>query len=349
MSGREKIKNLAADELRARLGEMGEPAYRAAQIMKWLYDAGAESFEEMTNLPAALREGLGERFDVVSLKASKVEQSPDGAKKILYELCDGQTIESVLIPDGGRLTLCVSSQSGCALGCRFCLTGARGFRRNLEPAEIIDQVIVSEKLAAPGGRITNIVFMGMGEPLLNFENVVRALRTLTSPDAMGISPRRITVSTAGIAGRIARFGSLGLARLAVSLNAPDAELRARIMPVTRRHSFEELMDACRNYSSPLRGRITFEYVLLAGINDSEKDAEKLGRLIEGIQCKINIIPFNECSELEYKRPGEAEIERFHAILRGRGCDVLLRDSRGAQISAACGQLGGVRLGETQEE
>ncbi len=346
MSAKEKIKNLSPDELRVRMEQMGEPAYRADQILKWLYEAKADSFDAMTNLSSLLRRQLSEAFEVISVRPLKVECASDGAKKILYELGDGRTIESVLIPGGGRLTLCVSSQAGCALGCRFCLTGRRGFRRNLEAAEIIDQVMVSRKEAGPVAEITNIVFMGMGEPFLNFANVVRALQTLTSPGAMGIAPRRITVSTSGITDRVRQFGRLGLGRLAVSLNAPDGKLRARIMPVTRRYPLKKLLDACRNYKSPVRGKITFEYVLLEGLNDSERDAEKLGRLLKGIQCKINLIPFNECEELEYRRPGEAGIERFHGILRDRGYDVLLRDSRGKEISAACGQLGGIEVGKT---
>lgn len=334
------IIDLTPEELVEFALSIGEKPFRGKQLSKWLYDGKASSFDEMLNIPAALRSVLNEGFQITPLREDKKLTSPDGTTKFLFRLRDGLTIESVLIPDeDDRTTLCVSSQAGCPLGCRFCKTGAGGFKRNLEHGEIVGQLIHASR-ALPSERLSNIVFMGMGEPFLNFKTVTKALHTITSPEGFAMSPSRITVSTSGIADKIIPFGELGLAGLAVSLNAASNTLRSEIMPVNKSHPISALMAACRDYPEGRLGKITFEYVLLAGVNDSEKAADALMRLVSGIMCKINLIPFNECPGIPYRRPTRTVVERFRTKLVDRGFDVYTRVSRGTEISAACGQLSG---------
>jgi 23S rRNA (adenine2503-C2)-methyltransferase len=340
MKTKEKIKNLSAAELLERVGELGEPRFRARQISEWLYQKNASSFEEMSNLSKTLRDKLDKKFDIDSVKLSKEEKSKDYTRKFVFELADGERIECVLIPFEDRLTLCVSSQAGCKLGCKFCLTGSGGFSRNLETGEIVDQIVAIRRMLAADQRLTNLVFMGMGEPFNNFDNLVKALETITSADGIGISPRRITVSTVGIVDKIKKFGEMDLANLAISLNAADEKTRTLIMPVSRKYPISKIIEACREYPLGTRDKITFEYVLLGGINDSEENAKKLSGLLHGIPCKINLIPFNEFPGAEFRSPGRETVEQFREIVLRQGIDVFVRRSRGQDISAACGRLGG---------
>jgi 23S rRNA (adenine2503-C2)-methyltransferase len=335
------IKKLTFDELKTTLGEMGLKGYRAGQISSWIYKHYVVSFEEMTNIGKAERDQLAAVFSITAPSLLQAERSSDGTRKFLFGLDDGHTIESVLIPDDDRQTLCISSQVGCQQACRFCLTGQGGFIRNLVFSEITDQVLeVSHILKKDGARgITNIVLMGMGEPLANFEEVIKAIRVITSDRALGFSGRRLTLSTNGL---IPEIEALGRARvkvnLAVSLNATTDETRDRIMPVNRRYPLKDLLAACARFPLDPRRRITFEYVLLKGVNDTEDDALRLTRMIKGIKCKVNLIPFNPFPGSEYKRPDETAVKRFQKILQDRHFTALVRESRGRDISAACGQL-----------
>ncbi|MFA6451333.1 MAG: 23S rRNA (adenine(2503)-C(2))-methyltransferase RlmN [bacterium] len=349
MKTKEQIKNLTLAALIERLGDLGEPRFRAKQIFEWIYQKNAASFDEMSNLSKTLRDKLDKQFSLNSVKLAAQEKAGDGTRKFVFELWDGERIECVMIPAEDRLTLCVSSQAGCKLGCKFCLTGSGGFSRNLEQGEIVDQVIMARRLAGEDQRLTNLVFMGMGEPFNNYENLVKALETITSEGGLGISPRRITVSTVGIVERIVEFGELDLANLAISLNAVDEKTRTLIMPVNRRYPMAKVIAACREYPLRARDRITFEYVLLAGVNDSEENARKLSGLLKGIPCKINLIPFNEFPGSEFKSPGAATVERFRETVLKHGIDVFVRRSRGQEISAACGRLGGRPVDKRQED
>jgi len=332
---------LAPEELWEILSKHAFKKYRANQIYKWLYTHHAQSFEEMTNITKAEREMLSQIFDISALRVVRTETSSDGTRKFLFQLVDGHTIESVLIPDKDRQTLCVSSQVGCQQACRFCLTGSSGFTRNLKSFEIADQVLeISRFLEQAETRgITNIVLMGMGEPLANFEEVVKALKVITSENGLGFSPRRVTVSTDGLVPEIAKLGKCGVkVNLAVSLNATCDDVRDSIMPVNRRYSLKVLLDACRRFPLEPRRRITFEYVLLKGVNDSPVDAQRLVKLLGGIKCKVNLIPFNPFPGSDFKRPDDEALRRFQKILLDHHFTAPVRESRGRDISAACGQL-----------
>jgi 23S rRNA (adenine2503-C2)-methyltransferase len=345
---RKNIKAYTLSELEAALTGVGLRKYRAGQIMEWIYRHHARGFEEMTNIAKADRDLLTQRFSIAALALLRMERSSDGTRKFLFGLEDGHTIESVLIPDEDRNTLCISSQVGCAQACRFCLTGSGGFQRNLEAFEIADQVLEVDALLGsetvePGTewrkRITNIVFMGMGEPLANLDNVVRALQVITAEKGLGFSPRRVTVSTDGLVPGIERLGRSGVkVNLAVSLNATTDEVRDRIMPVNRRYPIKELLAACGRFPLEPRRRITFEYVLLRDVNDSKEDAVRLARMLKGIQCKVNLIPFNPFPGSEFRRPDDGTVRDFQKILLDRHYTAPVRESRGRDISAACGQL-----------
>ena len=322
---------------------LGLEPYRARQLRDWIYRKRASTFEEMTNISKGVREVLKEKAFIGEPALLEARHGADGTAKLLLELHDGHHVESVIIPEEDRLTLCVSSQVGCALGCRFCLTGTGGLVRNLTPGEIVSQVMAAEKLLSSGSpserRLTNIVFMGMGEPLANFEAVSEALRRLTNPEWMAFSSRRITVSTAGLVPGIRKLAAGGLkVRLAVSLNATTDELRNEIMPINRRYPIGELLEACREYPLTPRDRITFEYVMLRSMNDSPEDAKRLVKLLKGIPCKVNLIPFNEFPGAEYRRPTSDNVKAFQELLMSRNFTALVRQSKGADISAACGQL-----------
>src|ERR1700690_3519847 len=330
------LKALSRDDVESFIKNAGLPSFRSRQILHWIYERYAQSFEEITELSKKLREELAEKAYISNLTLLNRMTSHDGTEKFLFGLEDGETIESVLIPDEERLTLCISSQVGCAMGCVFCLTGKSGLKRNLGPHEIIDQVISVNRMILPR-RITTIVLMGMGEPLANFDNVVEALRRMTG--VMVISPRRITLSTAGIVPRIAELGQLGLkVNLAISLNATTDSVRDVIMPINKTYPIKALLDTCRKLPLQQTRKITFEYVMLKDINDSTADAKKLVRLLHGIQSKINLIPFNPYTDCEYERPDDAGVLRFQEILAKAEVTVIIRKSKGRDILAACGQL-----------
>jgi len=334
------IKNLTVEELSAFIAHLGKEKFRATQIIKWVYQKGAKTFDDMTNLAKDFREALKGVAFISSIQATKVEVSKDGTKKYLFKLSDGNSIESVLIPDEDRLTLCISSQVGCPLDCGFCVTGSGGFVRNLETSEIINQICAVQDDLPEDAQLTNIVLMGMGEPLLNYDNVLKALKIMTYGDGLSFSTRKITVSTSGIVPEMLRLGSETTANLAVSLNATTDEIRSRLMPVNKKYPLSKLLSACREYPLPPRRRITFEYILIKGINDSLEDAKRLARLLRGIPCKINLIPYNEHEGSEFRRPSDGAIRAFQEILQNVGYTALLRTSKGLDISAACGQLRG---------
>ncbi len=330
------LKSLSKQELEAFIEELGLPAFRAKQILHWIYEKYAQSIQDITELSKDLREKLSEKAYISNLGLLDRQISKDGTEKFLFGLEDGETIESVLISDEDRLTLCISSQIGCAMRCRFCLTGKMGLKRNLDAHEIVDQIISANRIIKPR-KITNIVFMGMGEPLANFDNVTNALWRIT--ELMNISPKRITLSTSGIAPKILEFPKKApMVNLAISLNATTDEVRDYIMPVNKTYPLKVLLEACRKFPLPTRRRITFEYVMLKGMNDTPEDAKRLVKLLKGIPSKVNLIPFNPYEGSEFKRPDDESVLRFQNILIEGQLTALIRKSKGQDISAACGQL-----------
>lgn len=335
------IKDLCFKDLVEFLLEHEHPAYRARQICQWLFQKRAISFGEMTNLSASLRAELEQQFAIGRLKTLRRVASRDGTVKFLFGLNDNESIESVLIAESHRLTLCISTQAGCGLGCTFCATAVLGLKRNLTAAEIVDQVIEAARTLGPGQRLTHIVLMGMGEPLANYAHVVRALEILTDGDwGVGIAPRRVTLSTVGLVPQIHKLMEETRVNLAISLHAANDELRGQLMPVNRKYPLKQLLDCCRALPLPRRKRITFEYVLLRGVNDSEGDARQLAMLLRGIPSKVNLIPFNPHPGSKYSRPTDQEIGRFQMTLRDAGVQINVRRPRGDDIQAACGQLQG---------
>lgn len=334
-----EVKGLTRAELEQELQEMGEPRYRAAQLFQWIYKGRAGSFEAMSNLPKALRRSLAERFTLKTLPILEEDRSQDGTRKFLFGLEDGNQIESVLIRGEDRLTACLSTQAGCALACAFCLTGVMGFKRHLKAWEIVGQIPALQERLQGEERITHIVLMGMGEPLHNYEATVQALRIMTEKEGPAFSPRRITLSTVGFPEELKRLGEEGIGvNLAISLHAPTDDLRDRLVPINRRYPLKELLEACRAYPLPPRRRLTFEYVLLDGVNDRIEDAKQLAVLLKGLRCKINLIPLNEAPEIPFKRPSRERLLAFQQVLHDRGYTATLRESRGWDISAACGML-----------
>jgi 23S rRNA (adenine2503-C2)-methyltransferase len=331
------LRALSFTELQALAAEMGWEPYRARQVWRWLWTRGATAIEAMTDLSLDRRAALAERFTLGAPELARRLDDPDGTSKFTFRLGDGAVIESVFIPDRDRRTICVSSQAGCPLGCRFCATGALGFRRDLAWHEIAGQVADVIRLA--GERPTNIVFMGMGEPFLNYDAAIEAVRVVNAADAVGIGARHITVSTAGVIEGIRRFTGLPLqVKLAVSLNAALPELRAELMPVARANPLPELVAAVRDYVEHTGRRVTFEYVLLAGVNDRPADAAALAALLRGVGCKVNLIPFNPFPGAAYEAPTETSVQRFAELLYPRLPAVTVRRSKGPTIAAACGQL-----------
>ncbi len=347
---------------------IGQKKFRTDQLISWIYKKVVTSFDEMTDLSMAFREELKNIAVISSLTILQRQVSKDSTQKFLFELADGQTIESVLIPNSkgeGRFTQCISSQVGCAVGCKFCMTGRQGLKRNLKAYEIVDQVIAVKRFIAqqptscppytahlimkesPGelskhrsdkSEITNIVFMGMGEPFNNFNEVTQALSKLT--DLMGFSRRGITVSTAGIVPGIQKLAEIKpLVNLAVSLNATTDEVRSRIMPINKKYPLKDLIMACKDFPLPPTRRITFEYVLLDSINDSDEDAGRLVKLLAGIKSKVNLIPYNPLNNAgDLRSPSESRVLAFQNILKKAGMTAMIRKSMGSDISAACGQL-----------
>ncbi|OGR30059.1 MAG: 23S rRNA (adenine(2503)-C(2))-methyltransferase [Desulfuromonadales bacterium GWC2_61_20] len=331
------LKDYSPDELVAFLSGLGKERFRAGQLLRWIYARGVTNFAEMTDLSRELREDLAARAFVSDWSAEVVETSTDGTRKYLFRLDDGQTVETVRIPmEAGRTTLCVSTQVGCAMGCAFCLTGSFGLVRNLRPSEIVNQVCAARK----DGPVQNIVMMGMGEPLHNLDNVVKALEILYSTEGFDFGTRKITLSTSGLVPEMLELGRRVRVNLAVSLNATTDAVRDELMPINRRYPLKELMAACRAYPLPPRGRITFEYILIRGVNDSLEDAKRLVKLLHGIKAKVNLIPFNEHEGSVYRIPERSAIEAFQVYLLNRDIVAVRRSSKGQDISAACGQLKG---------
>jgi len=338
------FKQLSEQEIADLIDKIGQKPFRVKQIINWIYKKLARSFDEMTDLPKDLREELNKSAYISNLQLLNRQVSTDGTLKFLFGLEDSETIESVLIPNIrgiDKFTLCVSSQVGCALRCAFCTTGQLGFIRDLKAYEIVDQVIAASRIE--GGRIVNIVFMGMGEPLNNLNHVAEALRRIT--ELMGFSKRRITVSTSGIVPKIYELAEKAPEiNLAVSLNATTDEIRSKIMPVNKKYPLKELMRACREFPLSPRRRITFEYVLLDGINDTKSDASRLVKLLKGVRAKVNLIPYNPPAPSQndivqrFKISRDEKIHEFQNILLKAGITAIIRKSMGADISAACGQL-----------
>jgi 23S rRNA (adenine2503-C2)-methyltransferase len=351
--GRTPIKSLVLDEMGAQFAELKQPAYRAQQVVDWLYQKRASSFDAMTDLPQTLRARLAENFSFASLETVRVLGSKDTTQKFLFRLSDGNLIESVLIPASpalygersDRRTICVSTQVGCAYGCKFCASGLEGFSRNLLPNEIVDQLIAIERES--GEKIDNVVFMGMGEPLANFFNVMRAIRIINAPWGLGIGARHITVSTSGLAPQIRQLADETLQiRLAVSLHGSTDEVRNQIMPINRKYNVASLLEACDYYVSHRKQRISFEYILIANVNDADEQAHILAGHARRLSAKINLIPYNTVTGLEWTRPSRNRQENFLAILRSHGVAATLRREKGHDIDAACGQL---RLQTKREE
>jgi len=336
---RTDIKDYNRTALQQWLQARGEAAYRADQIWRWIYRDQVDRFDAMSNLSKQLRADLGESFSIGRLALEACETAVDGARKFLFRLHDGRRIESVLIPERNHATLCLSSQVGCAQNCRFCFTASGGWERNLTLGEILAQVRdIRKGLSAPEN-LTNIVFMGMGEPLANFRNVVDAIHLLTDNKAgFGFSRRKITVSTAGLVPRMEALGRETDVSLAVSLNAADNITRSRLMPINRRYPIETLLEACRRYPLRPHRRITFEYILMEGVNDRLDDARRLAALLRPLRAKINLIPFNEHEGCRFRRPPEGVIDAFQQVLVDQGYTAIIRHSKGRDISAACGQL-----------
>lgn len=338
------LSGLPVDEIEAFIARLGKERYRARQIMKWIHRSGVTDFDEMTNLSKVFREEIQKLARISLPRIEEIREAKDGTKKVLFRLEDDCFIESVLIRERNHWTQCVSTQAGCAMGCRFCLTGRYGLERNLLPSEIVGQITALRFNTPEGSDVKNIVMMGMGEPLANYENTLKAIDIITSDAGAGFSKRKITVSTCGITPMIRRLGEDASVNLAVSLNAPDDRRRSFLMPVNRRFPLRGLIDACRDYPMPRRRMITFEYILMDGVNDSEEDAKILASLLREVHCKFNLIPFNEFPGSEFRRPSDKRIRVFHDILVEEHYTTMTRPSKGADISAACGQLSGRRRG-----
>ncbi len=351
----ENLTGLGRDDFAAIIASLGLPAWRAKQLWGWVYQRGVMNFAAMTDLPHDLRRQFSARYAMRRPEIARQLQSADGTVKWLLRFADGNEAETVLIPEPGRLTLCLSSQIGCTLNCRFCHTGTQKLVRNLTPAEIVGQVMIArefvqaqtqEKVGADAAtsaiemsRVSNVVMMGMGEPLYNYDNVAKALGIVMDGEGIAISRRRITLSTAGVVPMMERCGTELGVRLAISLHAVTDELRDRIVPINRKYPIAELMAACRNYPETRNSRrITFEYVLLRDVNDSIADAKELVRLIRGIPAKINLIPFNPWPGAPFERSPDSAIEKFAAVVRKAGYPTPVRKPRGEDILAACGQL-----------
>src|SRR5438874_11597657 len=339
------IKTLQLAELQEQLRELGEPSYRAGQVADWLYKKSVNAIEQMPDLPRDLRARLEESFRCEHLEVVRVLGARDTTRKFLFCLNDGNLIESVLIPaspalygeKSDRRTICISTQVGCAYGCKFCASGLEGFSRNLRANEIVDQILVVENQS--GEKVDNIVFMGMGEPLANFDNVMRAIRIINAPWALGIGARHITVSTSGLAPQIKQLADEPLQiRLAISLHAATDEVRNQIMPINRKYNIETLLSACDYYASRKKQRLTFEYILIAGLNDADDQAFLLARYVRKLSAKVNLIPYNTVEGLQWTRPSRNRQEKFLSILRAHKIAATLRREKGHDIDAACGQL-----------
>lgn len=338
---------MTREELEVLVADAGFPAFRGRQLHHWLQRQGARSLDEMKNLPAALRHWLAENTQLGGIaEVVTTRKSADGSYKFLFQLEDGRKVESVLMPDPlrGYWTQCISSQVGCAVDCKFCVTGANGFFRQMRPDEIVDQVLFARRhllTEQPEAIYRNLVYMGMGEPLLNPDAVIKSIRILTANDGVDLSPRRVTVSTSGIVPGMIQLSESGVgACLALSLNAPSHEEREAIMPITRKYPLADVLDVCRRYPFGKNKRVTFEYVLLAGVNDQVEHARRLIALLRGIPCKVNLIPFNPSPLLPFARPERDDVERFQQLLLDARLTTSVRWSKALDVDGACGQLAG---------
>lgn len=347
-SSRVNLLNLSLGELKEFCVSLGEKPFRATQIMKWIYQWGATSFEGMNNIKKELREKLAQVAEIRAPEIISEQRSADGTMKWALDVGDGQVVETVLIPEEGRNTLCISTQVGCPINCAFCRTGAGGFNRNLTVSEIIGQVFVASqrvgfRQSGDEKAISNVVMMGMGEPLLNVKNVIAVTEILLDDNCFGLSKRRVTISTAGVVPVLKQIAGKVDVALALSLHAPDDELRDKLVPLNRRHNIASVLDAVRDYvakSNANCGRVTIEYVLLDHVNDSMEQAEALARLLKDVPCKINLIPFNPHDGADFKKPSNSRVDRFCKVLMSHGYTVITRTTRGDDIAAACGQLAG---------
>jgi len=341
------LADMTRAELAAFFVAAGEPRFRGDQVFRWIWKKLATSFDEMTDLPAPLRKRLAEIARIGVVRAERVDVSKDGTCKFLVRLEDGKAVEAVLIPEDSRMTLCISSQVGCALACAFCATGTMGLARNLTPGEIAGQVALAVRTLSAESHaghpdrerpVTNVVYMGMGEPLHNYDAVLKSLAILTDEQGLAFAPRRITVSTVGLVPQMAALGEAFPVTLAVSLHAPNDAVRGSIMPINKKFDLASVIDACRAFPLKARARITFEYVMLAGVNDSVADADELARAIADVKCKVNLIPWNPHAGADFRRPSDAAIAAFARRLEDRGVTCMVRTTRGSDIAAACGQL-----------
>ncbi|MDD5246627.1 MAG: 23S rRNA (adenine(2503)-C(2))-methyltransferase RlmN [Candidatus Omnitrophica bacterium] len=333
-----QIKDLNLQELEQCLTSWGEPLFRAKQVFAWIYQKKAEGFSEMSDLPAALRERLERSFSLKSLEVSRALKSVDGTEKFLFRLKDGNLIEAVSIPTEKRVTGCISSQAGCKYACVFCASGMAGFKRNLGVAEIIEQALFLAKSSA-GRKLTHLVFMGTGEPLDNYEHLLKAIRIINFSQGMNVGARRITISTSGLVPGIKRLASEKIQlELSVSLHAPNDAIRSRLMPINKKYPLKELLGACRDYFKLTNRQVTFEYTLIREINSGLQNARELGKILKGLNCKVNLIPVNPVRDPRFQPPEKIEIIRFQKELLSRGVTVTLRVPRGQDIDAACGQL-----------
>ena len=339
------VKSLTLEELAAHMVALAEPAFRVDQVLSWIYKKRAASFAQMSDLPQALRHELEAKFIYTDLETIRIAGSQDTTRKFLFRLDDGNLIESVLIPASpalygsrsDRRTLCVSTQVGCAYGCKFCASGLEGWKRNLRADEIVDQIIAIERESHE--RIDNIVFMGMGEPLANYENLLRAIDIINAPWGIGIGARHVTVSTSGLVPQIRKLAEQPLQiRLAISLHGATDAVRSRIMPINRKYNVAALFEACRYFRSRKKQRITFEYILIANVNDSVEQARELARRARQLEAKVNLIPYNTVEGLPWARSSRHQQEEFLTILRQAGVAATLRREKGHDIAAACGQL-----------
>lgn len=336
MTEKTDIKGMSPAELAGSLKKLGAEPYRALQVLKWIYTRGALEFKEMTDLPENLRQLLKKHFYITRFSIQDSRRSKlDGTAKYLFKLEDANTIETVFLPEGGRNTICLSSQVGCKYACKFCASAPFGFIRNLKSSEILEEVLAVKSLH-PGERITNLVFMGIGEPLDNYDNVLKAVRIFNDKDAFNIGARRMTLSTCGIIPGIERLEKEALQiELSVSLHSARDDVRGALVPVNKKYPIKELISACRHYTEATGRVITFEYVLLEGINSSKDDALAVWKLLKGMKCKVNIIPYNDIKSKGYAN-GYSGV--FAGVLRDRGLNVTKRKSKGADIDAGCGQL-----------
>ena len=341
MSGRARpdLAELERGALEAALVERGQGAFRGGQLFRWIYRRGVTDLAAMTDLPLELRRRLADEFVLTTPTLAHREKSRDGTEKFLLQLADRRQIESVFIPDTPSMTFCISTQVGCAMACAFCLTGKMGLVRNLTAGEIVGQVRVLTDALAMRETAFNIVLMGMGEPLHNYDETMKALRILADEDGLAVSPRRVTLSTVGLLPALERLAREPvMPNLAISLHAPTDLQRGELVPINRKYGVGDIIEACKRFPLKKRSRITFEYVLLAGVNDSPQDARRLAKLVAGVKSKVNLIPLNAAAGIPFERPSDDAIDRFAKILADHGVPVSVRKSRGRDIRAACGQL-----------